>query len=235
MSRFKIKTINELIDKLDCESAWRKKEIVQAKFLIDKESENIPLSFMQKSAILLVYANWEGFINKAANYYTVYVFSQKIPFPLLKTGFLEIKLQQRKCFDPIMNSQKQVVRKRFVDSLDDELHSKYIPNFQDEIGRRYISTDSNLTSEVFNNILELLGIDSSDFFTKSNLIDSILLNYRNSLAHGERGYGIELDNFGEVADHILKLMDKFKDSLIDSAIKKDYIRKQYKRYEKCFV
>ena len=35
MSKTQIKTVNDLIDKLDYELAWRKKEIVQANLLID--------------------------------------------------------------------------------------------------------------------------------------------------------------------------------------------------------
>ncbi|GGI64342.1 MAE_28990/MAE_18760 family HEPN-like nuclease [Limosilactobacillus caviae] len=88
---------------------------------------------------------------------------------------------------------------------------------------------------MFENILELLGIDSSRFLTRANFIDSVLLSYRNSLAHGERGYEIVLEDFDEVAHYILKLMDTFKDSLIDSAIRKDYIRKLDKSHETNFI
>ncbi|MEY8295291.1 MAE_28990/MAE_18760 family HEPN-like nuclease [Limosilactobacillus caviae] len=235
MSKKQIKTVDELIDKLDNELAWRKKEIIQANLLISSNVENTPLSFTQKSSILIIYANWEGFINKAANYYAMFVFSQNIPLIFLKTGFLEIKLQQKRYFDDLMISKKQVVRKRFLDNLNKELYSKDIPRFEDTLGKRYISTDSNLSSKLFENILELLGIDSSRFLTRANFIDSVLLSYRNSLAHGERGYEIVLEDFDEVAHYILKLMDTFKDSLIDSAIRKDYIRKLDKSHETNFI
>lgn len=57
MSKTQIKTVNDLIDKLDYELAWRKKEIVQANLLIDNNRKGVPLSFNQKSSILLIYAN----------------------------------------------------------------------------------------------------------------------------------------------------------------------------------
>ncbi len=228
MSKTQIKTVNDLIDKLDYELAWRKKEIVQANLLIDSNRKGVPLSFNQKSSILLIYANWEGFINKAANYYAIFVFSQNIPLDQLKTGFLEIKLQKIKAFDKLMVSSKQIVRKRFLDNLNIELQSNNIPKFEDKVGERYISTESNLSSQVFDNILELIGIDSSTFNTKANLIDSILLNCRNSLAHGERGYEIEAEEFNEVTHHILTLMDNFKKSVIDSAINRNFMSESNK-------
>lgn len=54
MSKTQIKTVNDLIDKLDYELAWRKKEIVQANLLIDNNRKGVPLSFNQKSSILLI-------------------------------------------------------------------------------------------------------------------------------------------------------------------------------------
>ena len=79
MSR-QIKTVEDLEDAITKEYSWRGKEIEQIRIRV-KNSNNgngkgRPLTLEEKSWILILYANWEGFINVAANLYVQYVFAQ---------------------------------------------------------------------------------------------------------------------------------------------------------------
>ena len=76
-------------------------------------------------------------------------------------------------------------------------------------------------------MLDLLGIDSSNFRLRQNYIDNNLVGVRNKIAHGERGIiGVDFSDFSNLCDYILEMLDKFKKVIIDSATKKCFLYKE---------
>lgn len=74
----KIKNLEDLQDKIDKELSWRRKELVQIKFNVSSTTEGTFKSdFALRSGVILLYADWEGFIRNISNYYVIYVFSRK--------------------------------------------------------------------------------------------------------------------------------------------------------------
>ena len=74
-SNIKIKTIEKLEELLLQDLAWRKKEMLSLKILVDKDQVNEPI--LLRAGIALLCAHFEGFIKRASNCYIGYISEQK--------------------------------------------------------------------------------------------------------------------------------------------------------------
>ena len=66
-----------------------------------------------------------------------------------------------------------------------------------------------------------LGVETDIFRTKANYIDSSLLANRHSIVHGERT-NLAYDDFSVTFDIIMRILDDYKDFLIDAAAEEAY-------------
>lgn len=91
-SNIRIKTVEKLEEHLFTDLAWRKKEMISLKMLVenDKFSETILL----RAGVALLCAHFEGFIKKASNCYIGFVSEQKIKYKCLKDNFAALKMEQ---------------------------------------------------------------------------------------------------------------------------------------------
>jgi len=87
-----------------------------------------------------------------------------------------------------------------------------------------ISTSSNLNSNVFKEIMAIIGLDASEYESSYTLIDDILLNMRNRIAHGEKLEEISLDEerFIEIHEKIITLINLFANQIINAACLEEY-------------
>ena len=76
----KIRTVSQLSDKLSEEIAWRKKELIYIKSLIEKNRYKSVESTLIRSGTALLYAHWEGFIKNAATSYVEFVARQNLKY-----------------------------------------------------------------------------------------------------------------------------------------------------------
>lgn len=84
-----------------------------------------------------------------------------------------------------------------------------------------IDTESNLSSTVFANIVQSIGIDISRYETRFNLIDESLLKRRNKIAHGEF-LDVTAEEWRELADEIIMMLRHFKTDLENAASLESY-------------
>ncbi|NJR22569.1 MAG: hypothetical protein HC786_10600 [Richelia sp. CSU_2_1] len=157
-----IRTAEQLSDRLSSDLAWRKKELSEIKSSI--EARNVSdqrHKLLVRSGVCILYAHWEGFVKLAANSYVEYVRLKKLTYRELATNFLALAMKER-----------------LKEAKDTNKPSLYIPVcdfFISELDRRCIlpkdpiSTASNLSSEIFKEITDILGIDFSVYSTKSVL------------------------------------------------------------------
>ncbi|WP_041235540.1 MAE_28990/MAE_18760 family HEPN-like nuclease [Dactylococcopsis salina] len=84
-----------------------------------------------------------------------------------------------------------------------------------------MSTASNLSSETFKGIIEILGIDFSYYSTKSKLIDTQLLKKRNEIAHGNY---LELDReeYRDLQAEVIGMLDLFRNQIENAASQEKY-------------
>lgn len=212
----KLNTAEQLSDRLSHDLAWRKKELSEVKSLVETRSfSDSKHKALVRSGICLLYAHWEGFVKLAANSYLEYVRMQRLRYEELASNFLALAMKEK-----------------LKEAKETNKPSLYIPVcnfFLDELSQRCslpreaISTASNLSSDIFQEITCTLGIDFSPYSTKSVLIDTKLLKTRNEIAHGE--YSIfDREEYIELHIEVIKMIDLFRTDIENAAINKDYMR-----------
>jgi len=213
----KIRTIEELQDAIDGEMAWRKRELTAIKANIS-QARSFAKNTALRSGIALLYAHWEGSVKNVASYYLSYVSNLNLPYNRLKNNFLAITVKDKlKQFE---ETGKTTLHTNIVNEIFDSFDKKScIP--QDGI----IKTNSNLNSEIFIEIMATIGLDCDLYESSYNLLDEVLLNMRNKIAHGERIESLSLDEirYNEIHEKILFLMNTFVTQVSNAAALKDYL------------
>lgn len=212
----KLKTVEELSDKLDFELSWRRIELTNLKFNVEKVEGNI-LNTNLRSSLVLLYAHWEGFIKKSLTYYLEHVSKQKIKNNLLKSNFYALELHNKiRLMEETNNSVRYTeIINEILENVDNESNIPY---------KRQIDTKSNLKSELFKELMFTVGLDSTPYENYFTLIDERLLKTRNEIAHGEPMNQLELTKEGylELHEKISTIMVVLKEQIISAAIKKLY-------------
>lgn len=205
-----MKTKGELLQKIDDDLIWRRRELSDFRAVI----QTAGLSPNRESALLragvaLLYAHWEGFVKKCGTYYLEFVANQGIKASDLRSNFIAIKLKSR--LAEASKSNKPSASEELVDffrsKLGDRLRLPY---------KGVIDTQSNLSSSVLREIVWCLGLDMMPYETKCRLIDSSLVDRRNRIAHGE-ALDIGINDYLELYDEVMTLIDTFRNQLQNAA------------------
>jgi hypothetical protein len=212
----KIRTVEELNQALSDDLIWRKKELSEIKSLIEAKSfSSQKHNALIRSGICILYAHWEGFVKLAANSYLEYVRTKKLLYRELSSNFLALAM-----------------KKQLKDATETNKASLYIPvcNFflfdldkKSSLPKDAISTASNLSSEILKEITCILGIDFSPYSTKSVLIDTKLLNARNTIAHGNY-LTIDTEEYVELHTAVIEMLELFRNQIENAAINEDFRR-----------
>jgi MAE_28990/MAE_18760-like HEPN len=211
----KIRTVSQLSDQLSEELAWRKKELIYIKTLIEKNRYRTVQSTLLRSGTAILYAHWEGFVKNAATSYVEFVARQNLKYSELAPNFLALAVKKQ--LNEAQGSYRAVIFTKVVDFLITGLESKCLIQWDDAI-----KTQSNLNSEVLKDIICILGLDYSLYETKEKIIDETLLRSRNEIAHGQYLL-IEFNQYIELHHEIISLMDLFRDQIENAAIAKTYL------------
>lgn len=197
----KIKTISQLQEVLDKEFSWRLKEIASLKIVV-KTSDNLSKKTAVRAAIPLLYGHWEGFIKNASTYYLEFVNGQSLKYKDLQTCFVVFGVKRK--INDLIGSKNSTVSISTLEFLRDEMNQR--ANLKIESA---IRTEFNLSSKVFENIARSIGLSTSAYEPRYNLIDESLLNRRNHIAHGEY-LDVDSEGFRGLADEILFLLRSYK-------------------------
>lgn len=213
----KIRTVEELEGKLEKDLGWRKKEILSLRMLINK---NINNKILIRAGIALLCAHFEGFIKNASNYYVIYVSYKKVKCNDIVHPLLAIKLQSD--FDNCAKTSSHSVHGLLLEKIEQLKNEKFFIKYTEN--KPIISTKSNPKYEVLEEILKSIGIESDIFRTKQKYIDESLLKNRNAIVHGEK-LELEYDDFQTVFEIIMKLLDDYKELIIQCAQGELYLKK----------
>lgn len=211
-----LKNCDKLIDKIDEELSWRKKELTQMRFIVSTATTENELTIL-RSSIVLLYAHWEGLVKKLLTLYLEHIVAQSLHNYELKPNFYAMSLSSE--FEQFKNTKKI---HHYIDLTNAILNStNNIPNIPCE---KIIDTKSNLNSALFKELMMLLDLDTSIHDTSFNLIDERLLARRNGIAHGEnrKRFPLDKEEYDDIHTRILQIMDDLATQIKDAAENKSY-------------
>jgi len=195
----KVRTLNELQDKLDKDISWRKKELIDYKFVIDKNKNTTQVKPLIRGGIALSYAHWEGFVKSASSIYVGYISTRKIPMHLLQVNLITLSYLKR------LNRGKSV--EDCITLVEEIIYHKNKPCKIND--KDVIDTKSNLNFRVLKDIIQLLGLEINHFENNENFINKKLVEPRNDIAHGTYR-DVDYEDFKTVYEKIIPLMEHFK-------------------------
>ena len=214
----KIKTINDLQDAVDRESAWRRKELSALKSNI-ASSRKFAKNTALRAGIALLYAHWEGMVKNVASDYLEYISRQKKPYREITINFLALSISKK--LELFKDSKKSSVHNKIVKEIEELYPQKSKIPYEN-----VISANSNLNSKTFIEIMETIGLPYDIYEDYFKLLDDVLLKMRNGIAHGEQLNDISLDEerFNEIYEKMIEMMELFKNQIMDAAMNKKYLK-----------
>lgn len=214
----KIRTLINLQDAIDAEMGWRKRELSAIRSNV-AEARSFAKDTAIRAGIALLYAHWEGSVKNIATYYLEYVAMLGLPYGQLKPNFLAISLKNElKTFE---ESNKTTIHTTIVTDIIQSCSIKSkIPV------EGIVKTNSNLNSEIFTEIMATIGLNCAAYESSYKLIDTILLEKRNRIAHGERleTIGMDEERYFEIHEKMFGLIQTFANQVANAAISKDYLK-----------
>ncbi len=168
-----------------------------------------------RAGVALIYAHWEGYCKNALTLYLKFVARRKLKLRELRPGFAALAVDSavRKQGNLTEVRRRMSTVTQLMDGLDDRL----------AIPSKEVNTQSNLNSEVCEELLEMLGLDFTPFATKAHLIDYKLLRARNEIAHG-RWSPVDLAAFEELYSEVLMMIRTVRNLVTTAADNGEYRR-----------
>lgn len=227
----RIRSIEELIERIDDDAQWRKKEIADLHLYC--RNNNYP-NFLLRATFILCCAHFEGYIKYASNAYIAYISGQNIKGKDLRIEISSIVIRKKKHQSFGIPSRKKVkvtVVSDVLQAYDDMLEQNfYIKLNEDDLVPEIdendipLPTEGNPTPDVLADISKILGIDYDELFQlRAPFINNELLKPRHSVVHGERRL-ITIEELNAATNFVLEIMDRYKNSIIDAAEKNLHLR-----------
>lgn len=211
----KPRTESQLIELIDQDLIWRKRELTQLKFLLaDARGRKDRKGALLRSAVTLLYAHWEGFIKATGSAYLEYVASQRLRFNELSPPFLA--LAARKILSAAAGSGKIKAHIQLARFFQAELSQQSSLPYKDGI-----NTQSNLSSDVLREIVDTLGLEFEPYEMKRHLIDVDLVAARNAIAHGEHLLVTET-GYDELSKDVLAIMEGFRTQVQNATVVRSF-------------
>jgi len=195
--------------------SWRSKEIYELTSAV-KRAEGRNANVHVRCGIALLYAHWEGFIKDTANSYVNYLSYRADASSSLIPSLVALSLRAKFSEASASSRSKVVVPmvRYLIESLDSPVD---LPR------SRGISTESNLSSAVFENIAGWIGLDTEGYSARYPIIDDVLLPSRNGIAHGEH-LVVSKERYLSLVEEVTFLMRMFKTDVENSVAQKSFLR-----------
>lgn len=208
----KVRSEEELSDRLAGDLIWRKKELTTLKKLLSVASVD-RRAVLCRSVLAILYAHWEGFIKNASYYYVQYLTTRRLRYSEVTSNFVALGLMKRLREAASRSNPSEMIDviELFRGGSDGRFRAT----------RDDINTESNLSSRVLRSMTTYLGLDYSPFEMRALLIDERLLDNRNKIAHGEY-LSLEPADTIELVGEITALLESFRDQIENAAALSSY-------------
>ncbi|WP_124712385.1 MAE_28990/MAE_18760 family HEPN-like nuclease [Mycolicibacterium nivoides] len=211
----KIRTSEELYDRIYDDLVWRKREIVLFNTQLAKANPEFSRALLRGSVALL-YAHWEGFIKNACHFYLCYLSSRPLIFSDLIPELAALTLRAH--ISEALQAKKNTMRADLVRAIREHAqHPATIPTSRDAV-----RTESNLSFNVFSEVITSVGCDALRYEPYRDLIDDQLVNSRNQIAHGENA-NIAKTEWDDLSTEVIWIMDDIATQLVNAAVLRSYM------------
>lgn len=209
-----IRTTDDLVQKVADDLVWRRKELTDLRALVESHRTGVRGKVVVRGAVALLYAHWEGFVKKVGTYYVDYVASQRLSSRELAPNFVGLILRAK--FKEMGVSEKMARGNRLADFMCNGMDVRARVPVKD-----VVDTQSNLSSTALIDILDALGLDSSQFVTRFKFIDAQLVGPRNHIAHGE-ALSLTAEEYLSLHDDVLALIETFRNEVENASVTKRF-------------
>jgi len=203
-----------VINEIKQENEWRQKDFVNMKFLYSEISNDLQPLFLRMT-IPYLYAHWEGFaldsLRKVVNY-----------FNKLKLQHKDVKIN---LFVLSLNDKFNFLKSKQSFSQKCEFSENFLQNLQNDLkfDKKNINTKSNLRFDVLTELCEIFGLELKKFDKFKNDLDRFV-NIRNSIAHGENSYVLNIENFDKYVNLVNDLIFHLQTEIESYLIEKKYLK-----------
>jgi hypothetical protein len=228
--------LTQLSEDLENDFKWRIEEINILKNNLLKNS-NTPESiqhddYVRKIFIVFLYAHFEGFTKNSFFLYkeainSLCLLCKQVNHTIAASSFYSYfrKLEEprkldklKKAFPSDTKLHKLYRRQEFFSDIEDIWNQKI--NIPDEV----IDTESNLRPDVLKKILYSFGFNLEWIDESKSKIINDLVNYRNSITHGNRKKGFESNEYNIIEESIIDIMKKIKSLIIINISNQEYLK-----------
>lgn len=197
---------------------WRRLELASLKRSLadaaQQSSEGPTTRGLSRAMVAMCYAHWEGYSKNALERYARLVTRRKPRLSQVSDGLL------------IEHSQRLVRRIASGDGRARESLARAVRGEADErlnIDRSLLSdTKANLRYDTLADLFSRGCIPLTEFQLKANLIDVLLCDRRNSVAHG-RALFVPATESLQLCDDVLVLLEQMRDVLVTHVRGKGYL------------
>ncbi len=218
------RTLEMLSDNLDNELGWRRQELLVLKNKIPSKN-NTEQTALLRANYAMLYAHWEGFIKSISENYLNYVSLRKLNVVELKACFIARIIRSKG------NNEKRIYQEiTKIEFILSQLNNRV------HLSDNKVSTKSNLTFTVFEDILTELGLNVEDlepvidYKNESNDINmkkirteiDNLVVIRNDVAHGKKLVEMTYDDFIGKWEIVILFMQNIKEKLYQAAAQEKY-------------
>lgn len=163
-----------------------------------------------RAGTALLYAHWEGYIKEAARSYLEYISKKGLNIAQLRNEIAAIAL--RGMLGKGIQSKSPKKHTAIIELLREETsHKANIP-----YSRSTIRTNSNLSFEVFEDIMHSIGCNSDRHEIHRSLINARLLKNRNEIAHGKELL-ISFEDWLTLRERVVQILQDVRDQLNNAA------------------
>lgn len=211
-----IRSTQDLIDFLGEKKKTRKRELVSLSQDLSPPNGQ-PSARTRRTAVVLAYAHWEGFVKDAARAYVRFV-----TYKSRSLSSLSLCFQALACRQELLAAQPATRRiqphlaltKRFIDDLASSCSID---------ADAAIDTESNLRAGVFENICLCVGLDYQTYWATLGPFIDDLFRCRCAVAHGELAIP-EVKYAKDAVTFAINAIDRFSDEIENAAVMSHYLR-----------
>lgn len=196
-----------IIDEIQINNNWRELDFAKFKIIHSTLNSDLQPLFL-RMCIPMIYAHWEGFVVSSLKTVIETLNKKELKHDEVKVNIFVLAIQEK--FNYLKGKQSFVQKCQFSENFISRLENKLSFN-------KKIDTKSNLNFTVLQELCEIFGFSINEF-NEYELELNKLVNIRNSIAHGENSYVIQLENIEKYIMLITNLIFTFENE-IDKFIK----------------